>query len=1101
MQTISKYVGLTILLALCTGLSAFSGHITSNTVWSEDIIITGDVWIDAGVTLTIDAGVTVSFTRVDMNSDGIGDTDFFVDGRLLSQGAALDPVVFTSNEDTQQPGDWAGFDFRNTAAVHSNLTNTEIYYGFVSVDINAKYIDFTGCVVAYSQSLGVRILDSHDGLVTVNGLVIFENGNDGLTINSNGLLSATGLVSSSNAGIGIACNSSDDIIIGDSRSVSNAEQGVFIDGGSPQFTNTDISHNGEDGVYVEGAAAPTFSYCTISNNGDFGCQWGETSTGEITYSEIINNDRAGFWVFGGSLPVVNYCNIYGNATDTSSYIFTENIPSNELYVSYSGTSSNYTIMRPVNMISQIYVSGYGDHNSSYDDYAFYVYTSSGSNIYSNIRNNTSSDTNFALWHTVNSSSSNHALYVNLNTYSVTGAWGRVSKIRYDLSDLQYQFATVNPSGVIDAMYNWWGQVNGVDGLVYQGTPSTVSYEGLQVAPVATAGATLPNDGPIFSVETPADMVIDPADFTIEWYDVDVEDDALIDLYYDTTQDTAGTLIVSGISEDEATDAYLWTLVDVPHDIYYIYGVIDDGVNAPVVSYAPGRVQVGPLSAGVPLDAHGEADESIQIPIEIVNSWDYYGIISFQFTLTFNHTLLTATGVTTAGTLSETWTVNHNNGSPGQIQVNGYTTTALETDGVLVYIDFDVAPGIADYENCALSFSEWIFNDGAATVVQNNGLFTVLNRYVISGTVDYYSNAVAVNGADLLLEGVESDSVDTGVSGDYAFTAHLAGNYDLTPVCDNAIPDLTVTPYDASLTARNALGLITFDANEETAADVNDDGTPTVYDAALIAQYSVGLITEFDAGAWAFDPESHSFELVGGNTTKDFAAIVIGDPSGNYPGGAERQIPDIWAVPVTQRDAEFVGLVIHYDDAFYSFLAALDYNTDAVEFLEARLSEDLDDFQLAVHDDEGSLRAGAFGAEAALTTDGAVTLVFRVLDEELLGTAFDVSFITFDEEFGGYIETTDADGEDVTPLHTGLAQNFPNPFNPTTTIVFSLAAPQRVSIEVFNIRGQHVATLVDERREAGEHRLTWNADGHASGIYFCRLKAGDTVDVKKMILIK
>jgi hypothetical protein len=83
----------------------------------------------------------------------------------------------------------------------------------------------------------------------------------------------------------------------------------------------------------------------------------------------------------------------------------------------------------------------------------------------------------------------------------------------------------------------------------------------------------------------------------------------------------------------------------------------------------------------------------------------------------------------------------------------------------------------------------------------------------------------------------------------------------------------------------------------------------------------------------------------------------------------------------------------------------------------------------------------------------------------------------------------------------LYQNYPNPFNPSTTISFSIPRTENVSLKVYDLLGREVATLVDGRKEAGEHSVKWNAEGFASGVYFCRLKAGDFVQTRKLVLVR
>ena len=87
-------------------------------------------------------------------------------------------------------------------------------------------------------------------------------------------------------------------------------------------------------------------------------------------------------------------------------------------------------------------------------------------------------------------------------------------------------------------------------------------------------------------------------------------------------------------------------------------------------------------------------------------------------------------------------------------------------------------------------------------------------------------------------------------------------------------------------------------------------------------------------------------------------------------------------------------------------------------------------------------------------------------------------------------------------------NFPNPFNPSTTISFSIETPSMASvlIEVYNIRGQRVKTLVDEYKSQGVHSVIWDGTDSSgqivsSGIYFSRMTAGEITDFRKMILMK
>jgi hypothetical protein len=99
------------------------------------------------------------------------------------------------------------------------------------------------------------------------------------------------------------------------------------------------------------------------------------------------------------------------------------------------------------------------------------------------------------------------------------------------------------------------------------------------------------------------------------------------------------------------------------------------------------------------------------------------------------------------------------------------------------------------------------------------------------------------------------------------------------------------------------------------------------------------------------------------------------------------------------------------------------------------------------------------------------------------------------------------GEDTVPVAaTELRGNFPNPFNPTTTIAYSVKTPEAVTIGIFNVKGQLIRTLVNEAKEAGNHTVVWNGDDNSgrrvsSGIYYYKMSAGKYSSTRKMVMMK
>jgi len=98
--------------------------------------------------------------------------------------------------------------------------------------------------------------------------------------------------------------------------------------------------------------------------------------------------------------------------------------------------------------------------------------------------------------------------------------------------------------------------------------------------------------------------------------------------------------------------------------------------------------------------------------------------------------------------------------------------------------------------------------------------------------------------------------------------------------------------------------------------------------------------------------------------------------------------------------------------------------------------------------------------------------------------------------------TDIDDEEpLIPKQFKLENNFPNPFNPTTTIEYSIPEDSDVTISIYDLNGQLIQSLVDDNKTAGVHKTIWNATNISSGIYFYKIRADHFTAVKKCILIK
>jgi hypothetical protein len=105
------------------------------------------------------------------------------------------------------------------------------------------------------------------------------------------------------------------------------------------------------------------------------------------------------------------------------------------------------------------------------------------------------------------------------------------------------------------------------------------------------------------------------------------------------------------------------------------------------------------------------------------------------------------------------------------------------------------------------------------------------------------------------------------------------------------------------------------------------------------------------------------------------------------------------------------------------------------------------------------------------------------------------------DFNGSFEYSEIVEVEITPAVFSLSQNYPNPFNPTTTIKYQLPASSKVTLKVYDVLGNEVATLLNEEKEAGTYEVMFEASNYSSGVYIYRLQAGSFIETKKMVLLR
>jgi hypothetical protein len=88
-----------------------------------------------------------------------------------------------------------------------------------------------------------------------------------------------------------------------------------------------------------------------------------------------------------------------------------------------------------------------------------------------------------------------------------------------------------------------------------------------------------------------------------------------------------------------------------------------------------------------------------------------------------------------------------------------------------------------------------------------------------------------------------------------------------------------------------------------------------------------------------------------------------------------------------------------------------------------------------------------------------------------------------------------------PSAFSISQNYPNPFNPSTRIQYSVNSTQKVTLKVYGVLGNEIATLVNKEKPSGNYEVEFDATGLPSGVYFYQIQAGDFIKTKKMLLLR
>jgi len=377
----------------------------------------------------------------------------------------------------------------------------------------------------------------------------------------------------------------------------------------------------------------------------------------------------------------------------------------------------------------------------------------------------------------------------------------------------------------------------------------------------------------------------------------------------------------------------------------------------------------------------------------------------------------------------------------------------------------------------------IMNSGSDTLFIDSVLFasstaTSGNCFTVLDTMDTVTNVPADS---MIIRTVFSPDSAVNYSDtlviSYRIHADSSSNVQKVPVRGTSFMfgdvsgDYTVSSFDASLILQHTVKKITLTGDSLTRADVSGNGSVRAYDASMIMRYVSGYINSFLAELMKSSPDLKDTGLKFALTYDEENKIL--------------------SIPVSIANARNI----------YAMQIKLSH--PGLEFKEIKMGDIISGF-MSESDDKNSTLSFAGAGSSPIEKEGTViTFMFNVVDEAVINnleikeiilneTEYDISNVQFDK---------------LIPKVFKLSQNYPNPFNPETTIKYQLPKNSKVTLEIYNILGQKVKTLINSDIEAGYHSIRWNGRNDrgitaASGVYIYMIRTNTGYfKTKKMVFLK
>ncbi|MFZ5515358.1 MAG: GDSL-type esterase/lipase family protein [Candidatus Zhuqueibacterota bacterium] len=389
---------------------------------------------------------------------------------------------------------------------------------------------------------------------------------------------------------------------------------------------------------------------------------------------------------------------------------------------------------------------------------------------------------------------------------------------------------------------------------------------------------------------------------------------------------------------------------------------------------------------------------------------------------------------------------------------------------------------------------------------------------ISGDCIYYEDNLAIPDVTVKTSGSSVVTATTNSQGFYQLQGlTINGNYTASPQ-RTPFTDWNshlITTYQAALTLRQAVGLEQFSANRIKAADVDLGGTVTAFDAALIAQFAVGITDHADShvGEWAFIPGFRSYFGLNANIeNQDYIGILLGDVTGDWNDtyGTKKTNsgqPLVCFDPPTLNPDLTVTIPIQIGQPqdVLSWQIHIVCDPATTEFVDLRAASADENWLKNENRTANDIHYGMYRSEPVRCDDALALLTLRLKNPATHRITLEIPYFQINNQPAQQgMAAIDLDSH--LPDSFVLLQNYPNPFNPATTILYQLPATGYVEMEIFNLSGQKVATLIAGEKQAGAHQIFWDGKDQSgaslpSGLYFCNLHYGKEVKTIRLLKVK